>query len=142
MNEALSNLGCNSVTQSSSVTDPGATLAEVTRQIRIWRPAVLIGPDANQGSELDKRIATAIDAVANQATTDDRFTHLTEQLALPPWQLSRVFAIAALDSRGTHRVEYTAAVPQSGQTLAEVATVAKSLFAYDYAPCLKPTSFK
>ena len=30
VNEALSNLGCNSVTQSSSATDPGATLAEVT----------------------------------------------------------------------------------------------------------------
>jgi photosystem II stability/assembly factor-like uncharacterized protein len=133
--EALTNLGCNCVTQTkiSGDTTEGI-LVETVRQLRIWRPAVVIGPAAEDGLNLAKQIASAIEQATGESDTDDPFPALTEQLALPSWQVSRVFALAAGKSRGTHRVDYTAAVPQTGQTLAEVATTARSLLARDYSP--------
>jgi photosystem II stability/assembly factor-like uncharacterized protein len=133
LSEALSRLGCNNITRSSFVGEnEERLLCEVDRQIRIWRPAVVIGPSTEHGSKLDRQLAAAIAASVNQAADADRFPHLTEQLTLPPWQVIRMYAIAGDDTRGTHRVEYTAAVPGTGQTLAEVATSAGSLLSDDY----------
>lgn len=127
--EALLQLGCNSVTFTSHGDVADDLLAEVARQIRIWKPAVVIGPDEAHDSSIDEQISQAVLEVANQSPHDDRFAHYTEQLALPSWRISRVFSVARGENRGTHRVEHTAAVPQSGQTLAEVASAARSLFA-------------
>lgn len=130
--EALTRLSCNSVTQSSS--DIPATIeTEVVRQLRIWQPAVVIEPHAEHRTTLDKQIAAAITSVASNAAEAQRYPLLTEQLALPEWQVSRVFSMMGASDRGTHRIDYAGAVPQTGQTLAEVALAARSLFMSDFA---------
>lgn len=139
LNEALTFLGCNNVTQSSLAdANHEKMLFEVVRQIRLWRPAVVIGPNQNPAPRhsgeglFDQQLAATIAEAVNQAADDDRFPLLTQQVVLPAWQVSRTFAVAESNTRGTHRVEYTAAVPGTGQTLAEVATAAHSLLSDAY----------
>ncbi len=108
-------------------------IGEIVRQLRIWRPAVLIVPDAHDAStDFGNRLAAVVEDAVSQAADETHFTSLGEQLALPPWQVSRVYAFLPPGARGTHRVlsEQTVA----GTSLADTSIAALSLLRHEFSP--------
>ncbi len=135
--EAVQFLGGSTVThawqfqgdETDDLTD--RLVAEIVRQLRVWRPAVLIVPDSHDASSpLSKQIAVAAETAVAQAADPSQFTVLSEQLALSPWQVSRVYALLPSGERGTHRVLSDQIV--AGMSLADSSTAALSLLRREF----------
>ena len=107
--------------------------AEIVRQLRVWQPLVLIVPDAHEKStELGKRIATAAEKAVTQAADETQFASLGQQLALSPWQVSRVYVLLPANVRGTHRVQSDENI--AGTSLADASIAASSLLQREFSP--------
>jgi photosystem II stability/assembly factor-like uncharacterized protein len=108
--------------------------AEIVRLLRQWRPAVVIVP----ASDLDTQPLTGLLAEVTQqvvplAADEKQLPHLAEQLALPAWQVSRVFAILPPGERGTHRVDTQQLPPLGEMSLADLSCRAQGLLHYRFA---------
>jgi photosystem II stability/assembly factor-like uncharacterized protein len=144
--EALSSVGCSSITESFLNVDKlskheidAALECEIKTQLRIWRPSVVVAPNENKTSYLDTQlVGKAILQTEGQA---DVPPHSTEQLALKPWQPSRVFALLPLGERGTHRVVSADAATFTTKTLAEIGTTAWSLIRTEFEPPAESNEF-
>lgn len=139
--EALSTVGCT-YPPSRRATLSGKTrtalqsgFEHLAFQLRLWRPAVLVVPEGD--SELEESIDLAI----QQAGDAEQLAHLTEQLALPPWQVSRVFAHLPPGQRGTHRVQSADIVPVADKSLSELATAARSLLNREFVTSPETSEF-
>ncbi len=137
--EAMAFLGCNAVTRSSLNSTSGAELraellTDIVRQVRLWRPAVVVLPDGTGGDARATRIAEVAEEAIPQAADENRLSELTDQLALAPWQVSRTFALLPAETRGTHRVLSSDGVPFKNQTLGEISISARSLLQREFRP--------
>ncbi|TWU30157.1 YCF48-related protein [Bythopirellula polymerisocia] len=139
IDEAITFLGGNAVTHawqfpSNEHEDLDTRLAaEIVRLLRTWQPLVLIVPDAHEASTgLGKRIAAAAEIAVTQAADENHFLSLSEQLALTPWQVSRIYALLPPDMRGTHRVQSEETI--AGTSLADSSIAARSLLSREFSP--------
>jgi photosystem II stability/assembly factor-like uncharacterized protein len=130
--EALSSVGCSSVTQSFFEMEKlpkheqhAILINEIKTQLRIWRPHVVVVPTENKTSYLDTELVGK--AIGQTEGQTDVPPHPTAQLALKPWQPNRVFALLSEGERGTHRVLSADAATFTTKTFAEIGTSAWSL---------------
>lgn len=146
LEEALTFLGCNTI--SFAVNPPPddnelsrqQTLREMVQLIRSWQPSVLIVPrdQSRAGSNLADIATQAVELAASPA----ELPYLTEQLLLPPWQVSRVYASLPTGERGTHRVQLEDATLVSDRSLTELVTAARSLLECDFSPSAAVDEFQ
>jgi photosystem II stability/assembly factor-like uncharacterized protein len=146
--EALSTAGCNSITETSlnfpllSKEEQSAKLmAEVVAQLRLWRPSVVIAPSGEQAESIDKLLAGVAAEALTQMADEQQFKFLQDQLALKPWQVSRLFAQLPAGERGTHRVQSADAATHTTKTLAEIGTEARSLIRTEFQPSPQSNEF-
>ncbi len=131
---AITALGGTAVTRSSSERTKDELLIDLVRELRLWRPDVVIVPDETLE---DSSIETAI----TKAADETEYPELAQQLALGSWQVKRVFTLLAGTERGTHRVQSAAVIPLTGQSLADLATVARSWLRSDFEPLPETEEF-
>jgi photosystem II stability/assembly factor-like uncharacterized protein len=132
LSEALSLVGCNAFASCrvDELLNEGAQthlLEQMACQLRIWRPAVVVIQSGD-----GKQIAEIAELSVRHAADEQQLNYLSEQLALSPWQVSRVFAQLPAGGRGTHRVDSTGVAPFAGKTWGEMATAARSLLHHDF----------
>jgi photosystem II stability/assembly factor-like uncharacterized protein len=146
--EALSTVGCNSVTETSlnlpslSKEEQNAKLmAEVVAQLRLWRPSVVITPSGEQAEPIDGLLAEVVAEALTQAVDEQQFKFLQDQLALKPWQGSRLFALLPAGERGTHRVQSADAAALTTKTFAEIGTAVWSLIRTEFQPPAESNEF-
>ena len=146
--EAMAFVGANSITQSapcsrraSKTEKQERLLAEIVAQLRLWRPSVVVMPSGGNVGSWDELIAKSVPEAISQAADEESFPYLAEQLALKPWQTSRLFAQLPPNERGTHRVLSTDAAARTTNTLAEIGTSASSLMRSDFQPCTEANEF-
>jgi photosystem II stability/assembly factor-like uncharacterized protein len=164
--EALSTVGCNSITETSlknpsppysnivaspeyrgggfrigskftslSKEEQNAKLmTEVVAQLRLWRPSVVIAPSGEQTESIDDLLAEVAADALTQAADEQQFKFMQDQLALKPWQVSRLFALLPAGERGTHRVQSADAATLTTKTFAEIGTSAWSLIRSEFEP--------
>jgi photosystem II stability/assembly factor-like uncharacterized protein len=149
LTEALSLVGCNSVTESffkieklSKHEQHAILVNEIKTQLRVWRPNVVVAPGDKGTSSLDDMIAElTIQAIGQTEGQTDIPPHPTEQLDLKPWQPNRVFALLPMGERGTHRVLTADAATLTTKTLAEIGTEAWSLIRTEFQPPAESNEF-
>lgn len=147
--EALSSVGCSSVTQSFFEIEKlpkheqhAILVNEIKTQLRVWRPNVVVVPGDKETSSLDDTLAgLTIHAINQTEGQTDIPPHPTAQLDLKPWQPNRVFALLPAGERGTHRVLTADAATLTTKTFAEIATAAWSLIRTEFEPSVESNEF-
>jgi photosystem II stability/assembly factor-like uncharacterized protein len=101
----------------------------VVRQLRMWRPDVLITRHAEDkqddpmGALVEQLVARSVVAAADPV----QFPQLAADVGLPAWQTKQVFGLLPVGSRGDVRVSAGEFAPRLGQSLADAAAPAREL---------------
>lgn len=79
----------------------------LTREIRMWRPDVLVvpSPQRDDNRPLASIVGQAAVEAASAADDPTRNIQLSSKWNLPPWQVSRIFAALPPGTRGTHHLD-------------------------------------
>jgi photosystem II stability/assembly factor-like uncharacterized protein len=147
--EALSTVGCSSVTQSFFEIEKlpkheqhAILVNEIKTQLRVWRPSVVVAPGGKESNHQDGTLAgLVIQAISQTEGRTDFPSHPTAQLDLKPWEPNRLFALLPLGERGTHRVMSADAATLTTKTLAEIGTAARSLIRTEFQPTPETNEF-
>ena len=104
--------------------------AHITRQIRIWRPDVLVVPaaDPRGGRPLDQLVhAAALRAIDRAATalSPRDGERIGDSLGLDPWQVSRVWSVLPGQAPGTLTIATEEIAPRLGHSAADAALAAR-----------------
>ncbi|MGE5193651.1 MAG: YCF48-related protein [Deltaproteobacteria bacterium] len=100
----------------------------LVRQIRTWRPSVLIIQQPETGDALMRLIGQAALKAVDQAADSTRFLEQQELAGLEPWQVQKVFALLPPGSSGHVNVDPFRYLPQLGETTNLIAATAEGLF--------------
>jgi hypothetical protein len=100
----------------------------LVRQIRTWRPSVLVIPQPETGNALVQLIGQAALKAVDQAADATRFLEQQELAGLEPWQVQKVFVRLLPGSSGHVNVDPFRYLPQLGETTNLVATTAEGMF--------------
>lgn len=149
LGEALSSVGCSSVTESSLNVGnlskhelDAALVCEIKTQLRTWRPNVVIAPGGKESNQQDETLAElVVQAIGQTDGRNDLPSHATAQLNLKPWEPNRLFALVPQGERGTHRVLSADAATLTTKTLAEIGTSAWSLIRTEFEPPAESNEF-
>ena len=100
----------------------------IVRQIRTWRPNVLVIDHPESGDPLAKLIGSAVRKAVEQAADSTSFIELADLAALEPWRVSKVFVRMPPGNQGTAVVEPFRYLPHVGETTQVVASRAEAMF--------------
>ncbi|MBN2477428.1 MAG: hypothetical protein JXB62_22675 [Pirellulales bacterium] len=112
--------------------------AHVVRQIRLWRPEVIVTHDASpRGDDPLEHLINQVVLQAVERAADP--TWLPEQIAgagLEPWEVKKVYASMPPGSRGSTEVTTAKLAARLGRSLADVAATPRGLLQdqYDTVP--------
>jgi photosystem II stability/assembly factor-like uncharacterized protein len=103
-------------------------LGSLVRQIRTWRPNVLIIDPPESGGPLAKLIGEAAQRAVISAADPTSFVEHQELAGLEPWQVQKVFVRLPAGSSGPVQFEPFHYLPRTGETTQVVAASAEALF--------------
>ena len=103
--------------------------AHLVRQVRVWRPEVIVtrAADARDGDAADGLIAQAVCNAVHKAADAKEFPGQITQAGLGPWRVKKVYASLASGSRGSLELTTAQLAPRLGRALADVAAPAHGL---------------
>ncbi len=110
-----------------------ALQAELVRQIRTWRPEVVLTHDASPrgddplGHLVNQAVLQAVELAADTTAYVDQLT----QGGLTPWSVKRIFGITAPQVEGDFQVPRATLVLRMGGAIADVADQAQALLGTD-----------
>jgi photosystem II stability/assembly factor-like uncharacterized protein/TolA-binding protein len=114
--------------------------ARLVRQIRLWRPDVLVTCDAG-GEAADPLVALvhqAVLAAVEQAADPKAFPEQIAEAGLSPWQVKKVYTAMPPGSRGVSDLVTSQFAPGLGRSLDDVAAEPRGLLHDDFS--LSPPS--
>ena len=130
--EVASLLGCLEV-ESSPAQDE--RLPQLIRLLRTWRPRVLVVP---RGDDVLPLAQQAIEEAADA----DAYPVLRDQIALPAWQVHRLYAQLPNGERGTHGISAEEGYAAGAQSLAATLTQVQGLLSQNPTEQLPNDSFQ
>jgi photosystem II stability/assembly factor-like uncharacterized protein len=98
----------------------------VVRQIRLWRPEVIVTHDSGDDPLADLVHQVVLEAARQAAEPTSHIEQITAA-SLQPWQVKRVYAARASGARAAVRIATTELADRLGRSLADVATVPRGL---------------
>jgi photosystem II stability/assembly factor-like uncharacterized protein len=116
----------------------------LVRQIRMWRPDVLVTHDADprRSDPVEELICQAVlDAIGKAADPAWRVPQMTAA-DLRPWQVKKVFGILPPGVRGSPEVTTTQYSPRLGRSLADVVAAPRGLLEDHFRPCPATLGFR
>jgi len=108
--------------------------AHLVRQIRMWRPEVVVTDDPRGSGEAASRLISQTVLRAVERAADPQA--LPEQIALAglePWRVKKVYASLGAGDHGTTDVPSVQLAPRLGRTLADVAAGPRALVESEFA---------
>ena len=109
--------------------------SRVVRQIRTWRPDVIVTHDAAPRG--DRPLAHLVNQIVLRAVeaAADPTQHvvLATDVGLAPWRVKKVYGTLPPGERGSTNLDTTALVPRLGRSLSDVASGARGLVAAAYS---------
>jgi len=101
----------------------------LTRQIRLWRPEVIVthGPDPAGEKPLAHLINRAVLEAVQRSADPTSFPEQITQAGLAPWRVKKVFASLGEGAHGSIDLSTSQLAPRLGGSLADVAAVPRGL---------------
>ncbi len=96
---------------------PMLLVEQLVRQLRTYRPDVVILPEAPEGDALASLIQQATQAALRYTDDSTRALHLQELAGLPPWQVARTFQQLPSGSSGDVQLTMDEFLSHLGDTL-------------------------
>lgn len=106
---------------------PTVFLSSVVKQLRMWRPDVVVIDDAPEGNALAQYVQQALLAGVREAGDATRHLDQLEFAALPVWKTPRVYLQLPAGSRGSVSIDPQEFLPRSRTTVQMAAAPARSL---------------
>ncbi len=106
---------------------PSVFLSSIVKQLRMWRPDVVVIDDAPDGNALAQYVQQALLAGVREAGDATRHLDQVEFAALPTWKTPRVYLQLPAGSRGSVSVDPQEFLPRSRTTVQMAAAPARSL---------------
>jgi len=103
-------------------------LANLVRELRTWRPSVLVIEQPESGNALVQLIGKAALKAVEQAGDSTRFLAQQELAGLEPWKVQRIFVRLPEGSTGEVNVDPFRYLPRLQSTTSQVAATAEALF--------------
>ena len=118
--------------------------AYLVRQIRTWRPDVIITHDSGAETTNPEQavIARAIQQAVEQASDVQYLPERFGAAGLAPWSVKRVLAILPAGQRGAISLSTAQVLPHGNQSLAESVERPRSLLGVDYVPAQSTVGFR
>jgi photosystem II stability/assembly factor-like uncharacterized protein len=103
--------------------------AYLVRQIRLWRPDVLLTKDPSSAGvdPLAELVGTAVAAAAIKAEDPSAFNRQITLASLSPWKVKRIYAATRPGVSGTINLATSQLAPRLGRSLADVAATPRGL---------------
>ena len=103
--------------------------AYLVRQIRLWRPDVLVTKDPSSGGvdPLAELVGTAVAAAAIKAEDPSALSRQITLAGLAPWKVKRIYAATRPGVSGTINLATSQLAPRLGRSLADVAATPRGL---------------
>ena len=114
--------------------------AYLVRQIRMWRPEVIVTDDARTGQQHDEALfslfSQAVLQAVGQAADANAFPSQTDDAGLAPWTVKKVFGAMPSGQRSPSDLVTTQFAPRLGRSLADAAAEPRGLVrsAFSIAP--------
>jgi len=101
----------------------------LVRQIRLWRPEVIVAPDAvsEENFPLESLLNKAVLKAVDQAASTQAFTAQIDDAGLSAWTVKKVFGQMQPGARGASDLPTAQFAPRLGRTLADAAAKPQSL---------------
>lgn len=118
----------------------GRGLAELkrhlVRQIRLWRPDAIVTHDngTREADPLRQLIGRVVLQAVEEAADPQKQADQIRRAGLSPWQVKKVFAAKAVESRGSNELTTSQLAPRLGGSLTDVAADPRGLFADSFIP--------
>ncbi len=106
---------------------PTVFLSSVVKQLRMWRPDVVVIDDAPEGNSLAQYVQQALLAGVREAGDSTRHLDHVEFAALSTWKTPRVYLQLPAGSRGAVSIDPQEFLPRSRTTIQMAAAPARSL---------------
>ncbi len=100
----------------------------IVRQIRTWRPNVLVIEQPESGDALSRLIGQAAQKAVDQAADSTCFLEQQELAGLETWQVQKIFVRLPEGSSGQVNVDPFQYLPHLGETTNMVAATARGMF--------------
>jgi photosystem II stability/assembly factor-like uncharacterized protein/TolA-binding protein len=109
--------------------------AHLVRQIRLWRPEVIVTHDVGRGSDepLAALIHQAVLGAVRQAADGTAYSGQIADLGLVPWSVKKIFGALPPGVRGDSDVMTAQFAPRLGRSLADVAAEPHGLIEDQFA---------
>lgn len=117
--------------------------AHLVRQIRTWRPDVILTHDPNaRGDEpAGTLIGQALLQLADRAADPACFPDQIQAAGLPPWQVKKVYALLPPDTNGTVNLNTSQLAGRLGRSLADLTAGPRGLVDDRYRPAPRSLGF-
>lgn len=112
---------------------PSVFLSAVVKQLRMWRPDVVVVDDAPEGHALAQYVQQAVMAGVREAADATRHLDQVELAALGTWNTPRVFVQLPAGSRGSVSIDPQEFLPYRQSTIQLSAAPARSLLAQGHS---------
>lgn len=106
---------------------PSVFVGSIVKQLRMWRPDVVLVDEAPDGDVLAAYMQQALMAGVREAADGARHLDQVEFLGLRPWKAARVFQQLSLGSRGPVNIDLQEQLPHSQMTVQLAAAAPRAL---------------
>ncbi len=117
-------------------------IGALVRQLRTWRPNVLIIDEPETGGPLAQLIGEAAKQAVVRAADSTSFLEHRELAGLEPWQVQKVFVRLPNGSSGQVNIEPFHFLPHVGETTNNIAASAEGLFLGEQELAIRREAFK
>ena len=107
--------------------------AYLVREIRVWRPEVLVTADPRSaGDAADRLIAQAVLRAAEHAADPAQMPQQISLAGLEPWRVKKIYAALGAGDHGSTDLPAVQLAPRLGRTLADVAAGPRALIEAEF----------
>jgi len=117
-------------------------IGTLVRQLRTWRPNVLIIDEPETGGPLARLIGEAAKQAVVRAADATSYLEHRELAGLEPWQVQKMFVRLPAGTLGQVHVEPFRFLPHVGETTNIIATTAEGLFLSETDLAIRRESFR
>jgi hypothetical protein len=109
--------------------------AHVVKQIRTWRPEVLVTHHVSPRGDdpLGHLINQVVLRAVEQASDSTRYLELASDAGLPAWRVKKVFAALPLGEKGTPSIDTMRLEPRLGRAVVDVVSAPRGLIATEHS---------
>lgn len=100
--------------------------AHLVRQIRLWRPEIVVTQEVSAVRPMDRAVNEAVLRAAGLAADPNAYREQIAELGLAPWQVRRVYVTAA-GGQGTTTIASSQMADRLGQAVGDLADDARGL---------------